>query len=119
METEQTMQEIMELLKALQKTSDSVRKADREALNEMSASMKSDREQMLAEISNRMDENSGEMDAKMEAKQVEMRSTVCAFRSELKEIIQHEMKAVIQPIWADLDETTACNGATETGPFQE
>jgi hypothetical protein len=38
-----------------------------------------------------------------------MRSTICAFRSELK-TIQHEMKA----IWSDLDETTACNGATKT-----
>jgi hypothetical protein len=25
------------------------------------------------------------------------------------EAIQHEMKAVIQPIWSELDETTACN----------
>jgi hypothetical protein len=37
-------------------------------------------------------------------------------RSELKETIQHEMKAVIQPIRSELDEMTACNGETETEP---
>jgi hemerythrin-like domain-containing protein len=71
---------------------------------------------MMAEISARMDANTKEMNAKMDANQAEMRSTVCAFRSELKETIQHEMKAVIQPIQAELDETTACNEATETEP---
>jgi hypothetical protein len=35
-------------------------------------------------------------------------------RSELKETIQHEMKAAIQSVWSELDETTACNEATET-----
>jgi hypothetical protein len=43
-----------------------------------------------------------------------MRSTVSAMRSELKETIQREMKAVIQPILAELDEKIARNGATET-----
>jgi hypothetical protein len=43
-----------------------------------------------------------------------MRSTVCAMLSKLKETIQHDMKAIIQPIWAELDEMTACNEATET-----
>jgi hypothetical protein len=45
-----------------------------------------------------------------------MRSTLCAIRSELKETIQREMRAAIQPIRAELDETTACNKATETEP---
>jgi hypothetical protein len=45
-----------------------------------------------------------------------MRFTVCAIWSELKETIQHEMKAVTQPTLLELDETTACNGATETDP---
>jgi hypothetical protein len=52
----------------------------------------------------------------IKSSQAEMRSTICAFRSELKETIEHEMKAVIQPIRAELDETTDCNGATETEP---
>jgi hypothetical protein len=56
------------------------------------------------------------MNAKMDGNQAEIRLTVCAIRSELKETIQHEMKAVIQPIRSELDETTACNEATETGP---
>jgi hypothetical protein len=49
-------------------------------------------------------------------RQAEMRFTVCAMRSELEETIQHRMKAAIQPIRAELDEMTACNGATETEP---
>jgi hypothetical protein len=36
--------------------------------------------------------------------------------SELKGTIQHGMKVVIQPIRSELDETTACNGATKTQP---
>jgi hypothetical protein len=57
-----------------------------------------------------------EINAKMDSNQAEMSSTVCAMRSELKESIQHEMKAVIQPIRSELDEMTACNKATETEP---
>jgi hypothetical protein len=45
-----------------------------------------------------------------------MRSIISALRTELKETIQHEMKAVIQSIWVELDEMTACNGATEAEP---
>jgi hypothetical protein len=45
-----------------------------------------------------------------------MRSTVCATQSVLEVTIQREMKAVIQPTGSELDETTACNGATETEP---
>jgi hypothetical protein len=56
------------------------------------------------------------MNAKMDTNQAEMRSTVCAIRSELEEIIQHEMKAIIQPIQSELDETTDCNEATKTEP---
>jgi hypothetical protein len=37
-------------------------------------------------------------------------------RSELKETIQHGMKVITQPIQPELDETTACNKATETEP---
>jgi hypothetical protein len=45
--------------------------------------------------------------------QAEMRSTFCVMRYELTETIQHEMKAIIQPIVSELDETTACNEATD------
>jgi hypothetical protein len=69
---------------------------------------------MLAEISARMYANTKEMDAN----QAEMRSTVLVTWSELKESIQHEMKAVIQPIQSELDEMTTCNEATETEPDQ-
>jgi DNA anti-recombination protein RmuC len=58
--------------------------------------------------------NQARMEAKMDGNQAEMRSTICAFRSELNDTIQHKMKGIIQPIRADLDETTACNEATET-----
>jgi hypothetical protein len=71
-------------------------------------------EEMLAEISARMDTNINEMREEIKSGQAEMRSTTCTFQSELKETIQRQMKAVIQPIRSELDETTACNGETET-----
>jgi hypothetical protein len=85
---------------------------------------------MLAEISARMDANPKEnndtqermnenlkyLKENIKSSQAEMRSVICTFWSELKETIQHEIKAVIQPIPSELDETTACNGATETEP---
>jgi hypothetical protein len=55
-----------------------------------------------------------EMNTKMNGNQAEMRYTVCVMWFESKETIQHEMKAVIQPIRSDLDETTTSNEATET-----
>jgi hypothetical protein len=108
---------------------------------EMKADIKSDQEQMLAEISARMDANTkemkvntkaiqerieadrksnredlkGMMEEMINANQAEMRSTVCAIRSEL-ETIQHEIRAIIQPICSELDETISCNKATETEP---
>jgi hypothetical protein len=48
-------------------------------------------EDMLAEICARMDTNLNEKREEINSAQAEVRSTVCAFRSELKEIIQHEM----------------------------
>jgi hypothetical protein len=93
-----------DLLTRMEVKIDADRNADREALDEMSASTRSDRKQMLTEISARMDKNSKEINAKMEANQAEMRSKVCAFRSELEETIQHEIKSVIQPIRSELDE---------------
>jgi hypothetical protein len=75
-------------------------------------------EEMLAEISVRMNANLKDLKG-TKSSPAEMRSTVCAMRSELKETIQHEMKAVIQPTWSELDEITACNEATETEPDPE
>jgi hypothetical protein len=49
-----------------------------------------------------MDTNLSEIRKEIKFSQAEMRSTICAFRSELEETIQHEMKAVIQPIQAEL-----------------
>jgi hypothetical protein len=60
-----------------------------------------------------------EMREEIKSGQAEMRSTVCAMRSELKETIQHGMKVVIQLIQSELDETTACNKATETEPIPQ
>jgi hypothetical protein len=74
----------------------------------MEANRKRDREDLKGMMT--------EMNAKMDGNQAQMRSTLCAFRSELKETIQQEMKAVIQPIRAELDETTTCQEATETEP---
>jgi hypothetical protein len=39
----------------------------------------------------------------IKSSQPEMRSTICTFRSELKESIQHEMKDVIQSIRSELE----------------
>jgi hypothetical protein len=55
-----------------------------------------------------------EMNAMMDTNQAKLRSLICTFRSELKETIQREMRAIIRSVWSDLDETTACNEATET-----
>jgi hypothetical protein len=64
-------------------------KANQDILARMEANRESDREQMVAEISTRMDANTKEMNAKMDTNQAKMISTVIAFRSELKETIQH------------------------------
>jgi DNA repair exonuclease SbcCD ATPase subunit len=54
-----------------------------------------------------------EMEAKMESNQAETRSTVRAVQYELKETIQHGIRAAIQPIREELDEMTTCRKATE------
>jgi hypothetical protein len=73
-------------------------------------------EEILAQRSARMDKNLNEMREEIKSGQAEIRSTICAFRSELKETIQHEMKAVIQPMRSELGKTTACNEATDFEP---
>jgi hypothetical protein len=45
-----------------------------------------------------------------------MRSIIRTFGSELKETIQSVMRATIQSFRSELDETTACHGATKTEP---
>jgi hypothetical protein len=52
-------------------------KVNQDFLARMEANRESNREQMLAEISARMDENTKEMNTKMDANQAEMRSTLC------------------------------------------
>jgi hypothetical protein len=74
--------------------------------------------EMLAEIGSRMNANLKDLKGDIKSSQIEMRSTVCVTRSELKETIQYEMKAIIQPIRSELDETS-CNIATETDPNPE
>jgi hypothetical protein len=49
----------------------------------------------------------------MKATKAEMRSTVSAIRSELKETIRI-MRTATEPVRAELDETTACHEATRT-----
>jgi HD superfamily phosphohydrolase len=135
MEMERTMQQMLQQLLANQAEMKADRKADQARLEarietkraknqedlkgmmeEMNAKMDTKQakatkqEKMLAEISARMDTNLNEMLKDIKSSQVEMRAT----RSELKETSQHGMKVIIQPIQSELDETTACNGLTET-----
>jgi hypothetical protein len=98
-------------------------------LTEISAHMKSHQKMMksnqdlLARLEARIETNREkdqedlkEMWEEIKSGQAEMRSIVCAMRSELKKTIQREMKAATQPIRPELDETSACNEATETKP---
>jgi hypothetical protein len=108
------MEQIMKMLKDMQEKADADRKADREDLKE---TIKANQEEMLAQISSRIDTNLNETREEIKSSQAEMRFTLCAFRSELKETIQHEMRASIEFVRAELDETTACREATETEPY--
>jgi hypothetical protein len=91
-----------------QKKAEADRIADRECMKQMMARTEENRERgredlkrMMAEMYAKMDGKQEEMLARMrediKSGQAEMRSTICAFRSEL-------------------DETTACQEATETEP---
>jgi hypothetical protein len=71
---------------------------------------------MLVEISARKDANLKDLKEEIKSCQAEMRSTLWAFWYKLKETIQRETRAIIQPIWAELNETTACNEVTGTKP---
>jgi chromosome segregation ATPase len=128
-EKEQTMQQMMQQLLANQEKAEANAKANQEdLLARIEAKMDANQakaakqEEMLAEISARMDANTKEINATQErmntnlkdlkedikSSQAEMRSIICAFQSELKETIQREIKAAIQSVWSELDETTTC-----------
>jgi molecular chaperone GrpE (heat shock protein) len=94
-----------EMLKAMQEKANANRKADRVELK-----------RMMNATQERVDANLKYLKEDIKSSQAEMRYIVCAIRSELKEAIQHVMKAVIQSIWSELDETTACNEVTDTEP---
>jgi hypothetical protein len=66
-------------------------------LARFNASMKHMQEMKAYRKSNREDLK-GIMEETMNANQAEMRSTVCALRSELKETIQRVMRAAREPI---------------------
>jgi hypothetical protein len=85
-------------------------RAETEAMRDkrMGANRESDQEELKGMME--------EINAKMDSNQAEMRSIICTFGSELKETIQREMRVTIQSLRSELDETTACNEATETNP---
>jgi hypothetical protein len=64
----------------------------------------------------RMDTNLKDLKDEIKYGQAEMRSTLCAFRCELKETIQPEIRATIQSMQLELYETTTCREATEAEP---
>jgi hypothetical protein len=68
----------------------------------MLAKLQANRESDQEELKGMINANLKDLKDDIRSNQAEMRSTVCAMRSELKEIIQHEMKAIIQPIWSEM-----------------
>jgi hypothetical protein len=86
-----------------------------------------DLKRIMKEMDAKMDANQAKADGEQEemlarmredikCSQAEIRSILCTFRSQLKEIIQRETRAAIQSVRSELDETTACREATETEP---
>jgi hypothetical protein len=103
------MEQIMEILARMETKMETNRGRDRDDLKgimaEMNVKMDGKQEQMLAR-----------MREEIKSGQAEMRSTICAVGSELKDTIQRVMRATIQPVRSEIDETTACNKARETKP---
>jgi hypothetical protein len=62
-----------------------------EMMNAHQAKMQADRKSDWEDLK-------GMMEEMMNVNQVEMRSTVCAIRSDLKETVQHKIRAIIQSI---------------------
>jgi hypothetical protein len=119
MEKERTMQQSMQQLLARM---DAWRKEMNANQKKAAASMKSNQD-LLARLGARFEtgrekyrEDLKEMRDEIKSGQAEMKSTVCAMRPELEETIQREMRAVIQPIRSEFDDTTSFNEATETKP---
>jgi hypothetical protein len=104
-----SMKEHMQEMTARMDANQAEMKADRKADQPRTEANKED---MLAEISARMGVNTKDI----ESSQAKMRSTVCTVRSELEDTIQRETRAAIKCVRSELDEKTACNGATETEP---
>jgi hypothetical protein len=104
-----SMKSNQDLLARLEARIETIREKDREDLKGMMEEMKANADRNQEEMLARMREN-------IKSSQAEMRSTVCSMRSELEQTIQHGMNSVIQHIRSGLDETTACNEATETEP---
>jgi dihydroxyacetone kinase-like predicted kinase len=106
----------------------------KEQMQEMTVLMKADRKTDQARMEANKDDFLARLEARIETNkekdredlkkmweeiisgQAEMRFTTCAFRFEMEESIQREMRALIKPVQSELDETAACNGATETEP---
>jgi actin-like ATPase involved in cell morphogenesis len=105
------MQQILEMLakfQVIQERMEADRKSNREELK-----------RLVNAILERMDANLKDLKGEIKSGQAEMRSTIYAFLSELKETTQHEMKSVIQSVRSELDKTTICPEATKTEPNPE
>jgi hypothetical protein len=83
-----------------------------EAKMEANQAKATKQEEMLAEISARMDTNLNDMREEIKCGQAKIRSTVCAIRSKLEETIQHEMKGVL--LYVEEKTQNLCRGLTET-----
>jgi hypothetical protein len=80
--------------------------------------MDANTEEIMNATQESLDANLKDLREEIKSGQTEMRSIICTFRSELKETIQHEIKAAIHSVRSELNEMTACNEATETEPNQ-
>jgi hypothetical protein len=108
METQQMMELLLARMNASMKEHMQEMTARMDANQADQARMEANKEDMLA----RTEENMKDI----KSSQAKMRSTICAFRSELKETMKRETRAVIQYVRSELDDTIACNRATETEP---
>jgi hypothetical protein len=99
-------------MKQMMARTDDNRERDREDLKRMMKEMDANQ----AKADGKLEEMLARMREDIKSVQAEMRSTLCTFRSELKETIQRQMRAAIQSVRSELDETTTCQKATETEP---
>jgi hypothetical protein len=99
---------IQEKAKAMRdKRMEANRKRDREDLKAMMDDMDSRVDAIQAKAGGKQEESWPDC-KDIKPSQAEMRSILRTFRSELKETIQRQMRATIQSIWSELDETTTC-----------